>query len=175
MGKGRLGMGMKILETERLLLRRLTTKDADFMLKLMNEPGFIKYVADRGLRTTADAAEYISQKIIPSYARFGFGFYRVDLKESKTAIGICGLVKRGTLEEVDIGFSVLQRFCGKGYAYEAAAAVMQYGRNVLGLPRIVGVTAPDNRASIHLLKKLGLKLQRRIHLPGYGPESLLFG
>src|SRR5450432_3209003 len=130
MGKGRLGMGMKILGTERLLLRRLTTNDADFMLKLMNEPGFIKYVADRGLRTSADAAEYISQKIIPSYARFGFGFYRVDLKKSKTAIGICGLVKRDTLEEVDIGFSVLQRFCDRGYAYEEAAAVMQYGRNV---------------------------------------------
>ncbi len=174
-GKGRLGTGMKILETERLLLYPLTTKDADFMLMLMNEPGFIKYVADRGLRTSADAAEYISQKIIPSYARFGFGLYRVDLKESKTAIGICGLVKRDTLEEVDIGFSILQRFCGKGYAFEAAAAVMRYGRNVLGLPRIVGVTAPDNRASIHLLEKLGLKRQRKIHLPGYGSESLFFG
>jgi RimJ/RimL family protein N-acetyltransferase len=166
---------MTVLETERLILRRLATDDADFMLQLMNEPGFIKYVADRGLRTTADAAEYIAQKIIPSYARFGFGFYRVDLKESETAIGICGLVKRDTLEEVDVGFSILERFCRQGYTYEAAVAVMDYGRNVLGLPRIVGVTAPDNRASIHLLEKLGLKLQRRIRLPGYGPESLLFG
>ena len=84
-------------------------------------------------------------------------------------------MKRDDLEDVDVGFAISERYCGKGYAYEAAAAVMHYGRNVLGLPRIVGVTAPDNRASIHLLEKLGLKLQGRIHLPGYGPESLLFG
>jgi RimJ/RimL family protein N-acetyltransferase len=168
-------MGMKILETKRLILRRLTRKDAEFVLELMNEPGFIKYVADRGLRTTADAAEYISQKIIPSYARFGFGSYRVDLKESETAIGICGLVKREALDEVDIGFAILQRFCRQGFAYEAAAAVMHYGRSVLELPRIVGVVAPGNRASIHLLEKLGLSLQQQIHLPGYGSASLLFG
>ena len=166
---------MKILETERLILRELTTDDADFMLGLMNEPGFIKYVTDRGLRTPADAAAYISEKLLPSYGRFGFGFYRVELKASATALGICGLVKRDDLEDVDVGFAISERFCGKGYAYEAAAAVMHYGRNVLGLPRIVGVTAPDNRASIHLLEKLGLKLQRRFHLPGYGSESLLFG
>jgi RimJ/RimL family protein N-acetyltransferase len=141
----------------------------------MNEPGFIKSFADRGLRTTADAAEYISQKIIPSYARFGFGSYRVDLKESETAIGICGLVKREALDEVDIGFAILQRFCRQGFAYEAAAAVMHYGRSVLELPRIVGVVAPGNRGSIHLLEKLGLSLQQQIHLPGYGSASLLFG
>lgn len=165
---------MTVLETERLILRRLTTDDAEFMLELMNEPGFIRYVADRGLRTTADAAAYISEKILPSYTRFGFGFYLLNLKESETAIGICGLVKRDNLENVDVGFSILQRFCGKGYAYEAAAAVMDYGRSVLGLVGIVGVTAPGNLTSIHLLQKLGLKFQRKIHLPGYGPESLLF-
>jgi RimJ/RimL family protein N-acetyltransferase len=168
-------LSMKVLETERLILRRLTTDDAEFTLELMNEPGFIRYVADRGLRTTADAAAYISEKILPSYARFGFGFYRVDLKESETGIGICGLVKRDTLADVDVGFSILQRFCGNGYAYEAAAGLMSYGHTVLRLPRIVGVTAPGNEASIHLLEKLGLKFQRRIHLPGYGPESLLYG
>ena len=117
----------------------------------------------------------MSEKILPSYARFGFGFYRLDLKESETAIGICGLVKRDNLENVDIGFSVLHRFCGKGYAFEAAAAVMDYGHSVLGLTEIVGVTAPGNRASIHLLQKLGLRFHRKIHLTGYGPESLLFG
>lgn len=168
-------MSIKVLETERLILRRLTADDAAFILELMNEPGFIKYVADRGLRTTADAADYISEKILPSYARLGFGFYRVDLKEAETAIGICGLVKRDTLEEVDVGFAILERFCGEGYASEAAAAVMTYGRNELGLSCIVGVTAPGNRASIHLLEKLGLKFRRKIHLAGYGPESLLFG
>lgn len=141
----------------------------------MNEPGFIKYVADRRLRTPADAAAYIREKFAPSYREFGFGFYRVELKESGIPIGICGLVKRETLETVDVGFSILERFCAQGYAYEAAAAVMDHGRTALGLSEIVGVTAPENRASIRLLEKLGLKFQRRINLPGYGPENLLFG
>ncbi|MEO7166756.1 MAG: GNAT family N-acetyltransferase [Spartobacteria bacterium] len=166
---------MKILESERLILRQLTVDDADFMLELMNEPGFIEFVADRGLRTPADAAGYITEKILPSYARFGFGFYRVELKEAGTPIGICGLVKRETLPEVDVGFALLARFCGMGYAFEAATAVLQHARSVLGLTGIVGVTAPGNRESIKLLEKLGLKFQRKIHLPGFGPESLLFG
>lgn len=166
---------MKILETKRLSLRQLTLEDADFLLELMNEPDFIKYVADRGLRTTGDAAEYLSKKIFPSYASHGFGFYRVELAENSIAIGICGLVKRDTLEAPDVGFSILERFRGNGYAYEAAAAIINYGRNVLGLAQIVGVTAPENRTSICLLGKLGMSFQRKIYLPGYGPESLVFG
>ena len=165
---------MKILETGRLTLSNLTLADAPFMLELMNEPAFIEYVADRGLRTEADAALYLAEKILPSYEKFGFGLYRVDLKDSESAIGICGLLKRDTLDDPDVGFSILNRFCRKGYAYEAATAVLDYGRTVLGLAQICGVTAPNNRTSIHLLEKLGLKLQRRIHLPGYGAESLLF-
>lgn len=166
---------MKILETKRLILRQLTTDDADFMLKLMNEPTFIRNVADRGIRNRADAAAYIAEKILPSYASFGFGFYRVDLKETSSPIGTCGLAKRDTLEVVDVGFSILERYWGKGYAFEAASAIMEYGRTTLGIDRIVGVTAPGNLASIRLLEKLGLKLQRKIELPGFGPESLLFG
>lgn len=168
-------MSLKILETERLLLARLTLADTTFILELMNEPGFIEFVADRGLRTEADAARFLAEKILPSYERFGFGFYRVTLKESATAIGICGLVKRDTLDDPDIGFSILERYCRKGYAYEAAVAVMDYGRAVLGLTHICGVTAPDNWTSQHLLEKIGLKFQRKFHLPGYGTESLLFG
>jgi RimJ/RimL family protein N-acetyltransferase len=169
-----LDMESKILETERLILRKLTLDDAAFVLELMNEPGFIKYVADRELRTEGDAARYLSDKILPTYERFGFGSYRVELKEAGTVVGICGLVKRDTLDHADIGFSILQRFGGNGYAYEAAVAVLNFGRTVLGLAHICGVTAPCNRTSIHLLEKLGLKFQRRIHLPGYGAKSLLF-
>jgi ribosomal-protein-alanine N-acetyltransferase len=165
---------MKILETERLVLSHLTIADASFMLELMNEPEFIEFVADRGLRTEADAALYLAEKILPFYERFGFGLWRVDLKDSETAIGICGLLKRDTLDHPDVGFSILKRFRRKGYAYEAAAAVVNYGRTALGLARICGITAPNNRVSIQLLEKLGLKLQRRIHVPGYGTESLLF-
>ena len=168
-------MSLKILETERLILAQLTLADAAFILELMNEPGFIEFVADRGLRTEADAARYLAEKILPNYERFGFGFYRVILKGSETAIGICGLVKREMLDDPDIGFSILERFCRKGYAYEAAVAVMNYGRTALGLTHICGVTAPDNWTSQHLLEKLGLKFRRKFHLPGYGTESLLFG
>ena len=165
---------MKILETERLILSQLTLDDAAFMLELMNEPEFIEFVADRGLRTEADAALYLAEKILPSYEKFGFGLWRVDLKDSGTPIGICGLLKRDALDDPDVGFSILKRFCRKGYAYEAAAATLNYGRTILGIPKICGITAPNNGISISLLKKLGLKLQQRIHVPGYGTESLLF-
>src|SRR5207342_32952 len=121
-------------------LSHLTLVDASFMLELMNEPDFIEYVADRGLRTDADAALYLAEKILPSYEKFGFGLYRVDLKDSESTIGICGLLKRDTLDDPDVGFSILSRFCRKGYAYEAATAVLDYGRTVLGLAQICGVT-----------------------------------
>lgn len=166
---------IRILETARLILRPVTTADADFMLELMNEPAFIRNVADRGLRTRGDAEAYIIEKVLPSYANFGFGSWRVDLKEISLPIGTCGLLKRESLEDVDVGFALLERHWGNGYAFEAACAVMEHGRNVLGIERIVGITAPGNRASIELLEKLGLKFQRQINLPGFGTESLLFG
>lgn len=163
-----------ILETERLTLREITSADAEFFVEVLNDPEFIRFVADRGVRTTEDAANYIATKIRPSYAQFGFGFYIVELKQNAQPIGICGLVKRETLEHVDIGFSLLQRFCGNGYAYEAAAAIHAHGRSVLGLSKIVAVTAPDNASSAKLLEKLGLRFEKMIHLPGYGLESRLF-
>ena len=165
---------MKILETRRLILRQFTLADAPFLLQLMNEPGFIQYVADRGLRTTADAAAFLSNKILPSYERFGFGFYRVEVKDSGAPIGMCGLIKRDMLDEVDIGFATLECYSGRGYTFEASSAVFEYGRSVLGLPAIVGLTAPDNKASQHLLQKLGLRFRESIDLPGYGRESFLF-
>ena len=165
---------MKVLETERLILRRVTTDDAETILELLNEPAFIRFVADRKVRTTAQAVEFITAKMLPSYAEFGFGFYLVELKESRVAVGICGLIKRDTLDDVDVGFSILERFWRNGYAYEAACAVIDYGRCKLGIPRIIGVTAPDNESSAKLLEKLGLRFEKMIHLPGYGAESKLF-
>ena len=118
---------------------------------------------------------YLAEKILPSYTSFGFGFYRVELHADGSVIGICGLIKRETLQWVDVGFAFLEEFRGKGYAFEAAKAVMDHGRTFHGLTRIVGVTAPDNQISIRLLQKLGLRFEKRFHLPGYGSESLLFG
>ncbi|MFL6543382.1 MAG: GNAT family N-acetyltransferase [Chthoniobacterales bacterium] len=164
----------QILETERLILREFSADDAELILEILNEPAFIRFVADRNVRTTREAAEYLEEKIVPSYARFGFGFYVVELKENGVPLGMCGLVKRETLEHVDVGFSILERFWGHGYATEAAVALMHHGLTTLRLPRIVGVTAPDNDRSAAVLEKLGLRFEKMIHLPGYGDETRLF-
>ena len=164
-----------ILETERLTLRELDAEgDAEFMVQVLNEPAFIKYVADRGVRTPADATRYRQENMLPSYTKYGFGFYVVELKETGEPIGICGLIKRDTLDDVDIGFSTLRDYWGRGYGYEAASALMEHGRRVHRLPRIVGITAPDNVPSMNLLEKLGLRFERMIQLPGYDRDSRLF-
>lgn len=163
-----------ILETPRLLLREITAADAEFVLEMLNEPAFIRNVADRGVRTLADAAEYIAQKFEASYREFGFGSYAIELKETGLIVGMCGLLQRPTLADVDVGYAILERYWGRGFAYEAAAAVMQYGREKLGLSRIVGFTAPENNISIKLLEKLGLHFERMVILPGYETESKMF-
>ena len=165
---------MNLLETERLILRPITLADAPLLLAVMNEPSFIEHVADRGLRTTAEAKRYIAEKILPSFARFGFGMYVVALKDTGASIGTCGLFKRETMEDVDIGYAFLREFWGRGFAYEAAEAVLAYGRDVLLLPKIVAMTAPNHHRSIKLLEKLGLRFQRMIALPGFEGERKLF-
>lgn len=165
----------RVLETKRLVLRRLTLGDAPFILELLNEPSFIRNVADRGLRTVPDAENYLATKVLPSYEQHGFGFWCVELKETGEAIGTCGLAKRETIEDVDVGYGLLERFFGFGYATEAARGVLDYGRAVLGLTRIVGFTAEKNRESIRVLEKLGLRYEKTIDLPGYESASMLFG
>lgn len=165
---------MKILETNRLLIRHLTTDDAEFILELLNEPGYIKNIADRGVRNADDARRYIETMPVASYVKNGFGLFAVTLKGSGIPIGMCGLIKRDFWDEIDIGYALLERYWGKGYAYEAASAVMDYGRNVLKLKRIVAITAPDNEASMHVLEKLGLRFEKMISLPGYDGDSTFF-
>lgn len=163
-----------ILETERLTLRPFTVEDAELILELLNEPAFLQNIADRGVRTIEDARKYILYGPVASYERFGYGAYRVALKESDVPIGMCGLFKRDSLEDPDIGFAFLSRFWSKGYAFEAASAVMAYAREALGLPRIVAFTAPHNEASIHVLGKLGLRFAGMIRLTEESVESKLF-
>jgi len=165
---------MKILETERLILRHQTTEDAVFMLELMNDPSWIQNIGDRGLRTVDDARNFISKGALDSYARLGFGFYLTELKEGGIPIGICGLIKRDALEDVDVGFAFLPKFWGKGYAYEAASAVMDYAKSVLGLQRIVAITKEDNHASGKLLEKLGLHYEGMIPYGDKDEEVRLF-
>ncbi|MFL6261593.1 MAG: GNAT family N-acetyltransferase [Thermoanaerobaculia bacterium] len=165
---------MKVLETERLILRRLSTGDAEFMLGLLNDPSWLRFIGDRGVRTLEDARAYILKGPVDMYDRLGFGLYLTELKDEGVPIGICGLVKRDSLEDVDIGFALLPGFWGQGYAFEAASAVMEYGKNALGLKRIVAITARDNHSSIKLLEKLGLKFERMIRIATGGPEIRLF-
>jgi RimJ/RimL family protein N-acetyltransferase len=165
---------LKVLETDRLNLRRLSTDDAEFILELLNDPSFLRFIGDKGVRTLDDARNYILNGPMDMYNRLGFGLYLTELKESGVPIGICGLIKRDSLEDVDIGFAFLPKFWAKGYAYESAAAVMEYGKTVLGLKRIVAITSPDNHASGRLLEKLGMRFKRMIRLSKDAPEVRLF-
>lgn len=168
------GPTVKVLETERLILRRMSTNDAGFILELLNEPSWLRFIGDRGVRTMEDARDYILNGPVAMYARLGFGLYLVELKEDGSPIGICGLIKRDFLDDVDIGFAFLPKYWGQGYAYEVASAVLAYGQEVLGLKRIVAITAPDNDRSARLLKKLGLRFERRVRYPNDGQEVRLF-
>lgn len=162
------------IETERLLLCLLTADDAPFILELLNEPSFLRFIGDKGVRTLEDAREYIRKGPVDSYERRGFGLYLVKLRDGDVPIGICGLVKRDALEDVDIGFAFLPRFWARGYALESAAAVMTHGRRDIGLNRIVAITNPENVSSIRLLEKLGLRFERMIQLADHGGENKLF-
>jgi RimJ/RimL family protein N-acetyltransferase len=163
-----------MIETERLRLRRLASDDAAFILRLLNEPSFIENIGDKGARTLDDAVSYILNGPVASYERFGFGLYLVELKESGVAIGMCGLLKRDTLDDVDIGYAYLPEFWSKGYALEAASAVMDYARDRLGLKRVVAITSLDNQSSIRLLEKIGFRYEGLIKLPGSEKQIKLF-
>lgn len=165
---------MKILETERLVLRRLTKDDAAFILELLNEPAFLENIGDRGARTLADARRYIARGPMESYRKFGFGLYLVELKDSGAPIGICGLLKRDWLQDVDIGFAFLQKFWSRGFGRESAAAVMHHGWTTLHLKRIVAITTPTNQASITLLERLGMRFEKIITQPDHAGENKLF-
>lgn len=162
-----------LLETPRLVLRELTADDAPFILKLLNEEGFLEFIGDKGVRSLADARQYIARGPVDSYRRHGFGLYLTRLRDG-TPIGICGLVKRDALPDVDLGFAFLMHYWSKGYASEAAAAVLVHGKTVLGLKRIVAITAVENRGSMAVLEKIGLRLEGRIRLVPEGPELNLY-
>ncbi|MBL6750124.1 MAG: GNAT family N-acetyltransferase [Nevskia sp.] len=160
--------------TPRLLLRHLQADDAAFILRLLNEPSFIRNIGDRGVRSLEDARRYIEEGPAASYRRFGFGLYLVQTRQPQESIGICGLLKRDSLADVDIGFAFLPAWWSQGYALESATAVLRHARQSLGLQRIVAVTAPHNRDSMRLLEKLGLERDCMVELAPGQPPSLLF-
>jgi len=164
-----------LLETERLLLRQLTTDDAEFIFELLNDPSFIQNIGDRHIQTIDDACAYIVNGPVKSYEKNGFGLYLVVLKDTNESIGMCGLIKREGLEDVDIGYALLPRFWAKGYAIEAARATREYAKNVIGLKRIVAIVDPANQGSIRVLEKLGLRYEKMVRLSADDIDLKLFG
>lgn len=159
-----------ILETERLVLHELTDADAPFVLELLTSRGFRENIGDRGVRDLDGARGYI-ERTRAGYAANGFGLWRCDVKATGEAAGICGLVKREGLEHPDVGYAFLERFWGRGYASESAAAALAYGRETVGLKTIVAITAPSNASSIAVLEKIGMAFAGMIQLPGHEGES----
>lgn len=155
---------MIIIETKRLFLRKVSIEDAGVILALLNEPSFIRNIGDRGVRTLENARDYIINRLIASYEKFGFGMYLVVLKDSGSPTGLCGLVKRDGLDDVDIGYAFLPQFWSKGYATETALAVKEYAKNTIGLKRLVAITDPANEGSIRVLEKIGLEFEKMVKL-----------
>ena len=162
------------LETARLTLRRMDLGDAGFILGLLNEPSFLLHIGDKGVRTEDDARRYIAEGPLASYASYGFGLRIVERRDGGEPIGICGLLKRDWLENADLGFALLPAFWGRGYAFEAASAILDDARGRLGLRRIVAVTTLDNDASIQLLGKLGFRFERIARFTEGGADLRLF-
>lgn len=155
-------MPLIVLETERLRLRQFADDDAAFVLELLNEPSWLRFIGDRGVRSLDDARAYIASGPRAMFARHGFSLLVVERRADGAALGMCGLIKRDTLDAPDIGYAFLPRAWGQGYAREAAAAMLEHGHRVLGLPRILAITDPENATSIKLLEALGMRFVEEI-------------
>ena len=164
---------MNVLTTKRLALRRLSPADAEFIVELLNDAAFLRFIGDKAVRDVDDARQYILDGPVASYERNGFGSWLVALKETGLSIGICGLLKRESLPDVDIGFAFLPAYRSQGYAFESASAVLDYGRTELGLKRIVAITNSDNAGSIRVLEKMGMRFERMITISEGEPEIRL--
>lgn len=163
-----------ILKTERLIIREMTLEDAPFLLKLLNEPSWIQFIGDRNVHTIKDAENYIQNKMIDSYKKYGFGFYIIIAKDSQKSIGTTGFVDREGMEHIEVGFALLQEFKGKGYAYEATKSIMSYAATKLKIDPIVAITDLENEKSIRLLNRLGLHYDKNIQLPDFDNPCKLF-
>jgi [ribosomal protein S5]-alanine N-acetyltransferase len=159
-----------VLDTPRLSMRRFTLADAPFVIELLNDPAFIRYIGDKKVRCIADAEAYLRDGPLAMYAQFGFGLLLVRRKSDLAPVGTCGLIKRDSLEDVDVGFAYLPAHRGQGYALEATRAVLAYGKRQFGLSRIVAIVSPGNAASIRVLEKAGMTFERALRLADDGSE-----
>ncbi len=151
-----------LLETPRLHVQQITLEDAPFFLELLNTPSYKKYIADRNIKSLKDAESYLSSSILKHHQDFGYGYYKIILKSTGAAIGIVGYVNRKELPAVDIGFALLPAYEHQGFAFEASAALLEFGKSTLHLPQVAGIVQEDNPRSIRLLEKLGLRYHKKI-------------
>lgn len=166
---------MKIAETNRLIISQFTLEDANFFLELVNTPNWIKYIGERHIKTIEQAQEAIKNGHLKSYKTYGFGFYKLQLKEhNNITIGTCGLIKRDSLDHVDIGFAMLPKFEGKGFGFESSQAMLKLAKETFKLEKIVAITLPTNTNSIKLLEKLGLSFEKKVKPFEDDEELLLF-
>ncbi len=164
-----------IIETERLFLRKLTLDDAAFILELLNTATWLQFIGDRNVHTIEEAENYLKNGTLKSYKENGFGFYAVIDKLSGQTIGMCGLIKRDSLPNIDIGFAFLPHLISKGFGYEAASATLDYALNTLKIKRIIAIVDPDNEKSIGLIKKIEMQFEKMIKLENEEKELMLFG
>ncbi len=153
-----------ILETERVRLREFILSDADFILQLVNTASWLEFIGDKNIHTLEAAQKYIQTSLQKSYKKNGYGLWLMQLKETSKPIGMCGLVNRDSLEDIDIGFALLPKYERNGFTFEAAKATLHYAKNTLGIDKVVAITDAKNVASIGLLNKLGLQFEKEVHL-----------
>ena len=165
---------MIVLETERLVLRDVVESDAAFLVDLLNSPGFLENIGDRGVRDEDQARAYIAERVLASYRDHGFGMWLTEQKLDGKPVGLAGLVRREGLDFPDVGYAFIQRAWGQGYAQEAAAAVLAHAQGLLGIPVLAAITSPENFASMAVLRKIGFTFQGMITLPGADRESTYF-
>jgi len=163
-----------ILETARLRLREFTEDDAEFIVALFNSPGWLKFIGDRKVKTTQQALHYLENGPIKSYRKNNYGLYLVEKTDDSASIGMCGILKRESLDHPDIGFAFLPQYNGKGYAFEVASATVTYAKEKLGISRLTAITVPGNVRSIKLLEKIGFIYHKRFSFPNNTEELLLY-
>jgi [ribosomal protein S5]-alanine N-acetyltransferase len=163
------------IETERLSLRRLDLSDAPFIVSLLNQPSFLANIGDRGVRDETDALRYLREGPMAMYEKFGFGLWHVSRREDGVAMGMCGLLRRDTLPDVDVGYAFFPEFWGKGYAFEAAEAAMRQAAGRFGLRRVIAIVSVGNEPSIRVLEKLGMRFERMHSVRPEEPDVRLYG
>ncbi|GAA5136187.1 GNAT family N-acetyltransferase [Thalassotalea piscium] len=163
-----------IHQTARLTIRQFNDDDAAFILRLLNEPSFLKNIGDKKVRTINDAKRYLNTGPLASYQAYGFGLCMVELTKAKEPIGMCGLIKRPELSLPDLGYAYLPKFWRMGYAKEAATAVLNNAKQQYNLTKIAAITSLENESSIHLLNALGFEQLRIVALYKKTPDSRYF-